>query len=99
MRIWLDDVRPMPEGFDAWLKCAEDILSILNRSRSIITHIDFDHDLGEGRMTGYDLAVQIEQMAQLHMLNPISWQVHSQNPVGSRLITMAMRSAERFWYK
>ena len=98
MRIWLDDERPMPQGFDEHCHTAEEVMDILTYSRSLITHIDFDHDLGKGA-TGYDLAHLIERMAEKRLVNPISWHVHSSNPVGSKRIEHAMKSAERFWYK
>jgi phosphopantothenoylcysteine synthetase/decarboxylase len=98
MRIWLDDERPMPQGFDKHFRTGEEVMDILTYSRSLITHIDFDHDLGKG-ITGYDVAHFIERLAEKRLVNPISWHVHSSNPVGSKRIEQAMKSAERFWYK
>ncbi len=61
-----------------------------------VTFISFDHDLGEGP-TGYDVAKFIEEGAHVGMLKPISYKIHSANPVGAANITLAMNSAWRYW--
>ena len=93
MRIWLDDVRPMPNGFDFWAKNYYEMMGLLISGN--VTHISFDHDLGLG-MGGYDVAKYIEGLAYLGMVE-ITWDVHSANPAGRRNIELAMKSAERFW--
>ena len=95
-RIWLDDIRPMPEGFNFWAKTVDDAKAKILCQK--VDMISFDHDLGQ-KETGYDLAKFIENMAAYHNIDPITWQVHSANPVGRKNIEMAMKSAERFWYK
>jgi len=94
MNVWLDDVRQMPEGFDAHVCCAEDAISLLESGD--VKFISFDHDLGAEK-TGYDVASWIEQAVFEGKLSRVpDWKVHSANPVGSLNILMAMRSAERF---
>ncbi len=44
MRLWLDDILPAPEGYDAVCKTAEEAQDVL-RGR-FVTHISFDMDLG-----------------------------------------------------
>ena len=103
MRIWLDDIRPMPEGYDIWVKDAYSAIDLLFSGN--ITHISFDHDLGlhDNKLeldmdnTGYTVANTIEEMAASGNLHRITWDVHSANPVGRNNIEMAMQSAERFW--
>jgi hypothetical protein len=97
LRIWLDDMRPMPDGYDMAVS-DEFLLEALIR-RGKVAHISFDHDLGEGKGTGYGVACFIEKLAQSGAVNPITWDVHSDNPVGRKNIQNAMKSAERFWYK
>ena len=95
MRIWLDDIRPMPEDFDWWCKTAEDCIRLV--AEGDVTLISFDHDLGNGK-TGYDVAKFIEEMAGTDSTsNPISWQIHSANPVGRDNIAQAMTHAWKFW--
>lgn len=96
MKIWLDDVRPMPDGYDYWAKnareCIEEVLL------GNVSFISFDHDLGQGK-SGYDVAKIIEEMAYCGFGEVIKYNIHSANPVGRRNIEMAMNSAQRFWNK
>ena len=96
MKIWLDDVRPMPPQFDYWAKTADEAWrKLLDNQENCF--ISFDHDLGL-HYTGYDLAKRIEiDAAEGYLIYPITWEIHSANPVGRKNIEQAMRSAERFW--
>lgn len=94
MRIWLDDVRSIPEGYDYWAKTAEDCIRKLESEG--VSFVSFDHDLGNGK-SGYDVAKVIEEMAATNFCKAIEWEIHSANPVGRKDITLAMKSAERFW--
>jgi hypothetical protein len=96
MRVWLDDVRPMPKDYDVWVKTAIDLINLVKQGK--VTHISFDHDLGEGEETGYYAAIYIELAARYNQLNPISWEVHSANPDGAKRINYAMTNAQRAWY-
>ena len=99
IRAWLDDVRPLP-----WLRRDEGY-TIFVDAESLLPHveageveaIDFDHDLGDGKMTGYDLAKRIEELAAIGKIPPITFNVHSGNVIGAMNIEMAMESAQRFW--
>ena len=110
MRIWLDDVRPMPNGFDFWAKNYYEMMGLLISGN--VTHISFDHDLGlygketelDPRNTGYEVAKSIELQVfayyngeQSFYLPRLTWEIHSANPVGRKNIEQAMKSAERFW--
>jgi len=103
MKIWLDDVRTPPDDGWEWVTDAYGCINLLIFNS--VSHISFDHDLGEidvGKYpsnTGYSVAKFIEEMAndkECHF-PPITWDIHSQNPVGRKNIEMAMKSAERFW--
>ncbi len=96
MKIWLDDTREMPKGFDVWCKTADEAWKIIVKD-SPDNFISFDHDLG-GKYTGYDVAKLIEAGAfQGWLINPVKWEIHSQNPVGRENIKMAMNAADKFW--
>ena len=96
MRIWLDDIREMPDGFDVWCKDTFHALRLIVDRK--VSYISFDHDLGcKNGQTGYDLASAIEELAYYKIVAPIAWDIHSANPVGRKNIEMAMRSAERYW--
>jgi hypothetical protein len=104
MRVWLDDVRPMPkEGFDIWVKTAEEALDLIETGQ--VSFMSFDHDLGFNMKTmkcdhaksGYDVAKRVEQLAAEKKLRRFGWAVHSMNPTGANNIEMALKSADRFW--
>jgi hypothetical protein len=65
----------------------------------LITHISFDHDLGDEKVVGngYDVAKMIEEGAHSGSLCQLTWAIHSQNPVGFKNISAAMLGAERWW--
>lgn len=96
MKIWLDDIREPPvKGNWVWMKSGEEVIEALKNTE--VKEISFDHDLGEDRMTGYDVAKWIEEQASQGLIDPIIWKVHSANPVGKKNIEAAMKSAEKFW--
>lgn len=95
MKLWIDDERVPPDGW-VWAKTYEDAMDYINNHP--VTHISFDHDLGQ-RKTGYDIAKHIEEMAVRGLMPQIDWSVHSANPVGRRNIHAAMTNADRAWAK
>ena len=95
IRIWLDDVRNPPPGTWVVHRSAEETLLLIESG--LVTFIDFDHDLGPDRLTGYDVAKKIEQLAHDGKIPPIEYSIHSGNPVGANNIDRAMKSAWRFW--
>jgi hypothetical protein len=94
MRLYLDDLRDLPPGFDLAVRSADEALALLRTGR--VTFLSFDHDLGT-EATGDTVARWIEQAAFEGTLAPLGWTVHSANPVGRRNIEAALRNAERFW--
>lgn len=99
MRLWIDDVRPMPGGYGMWAKTAKEAIAYLMNGIIAVTHISFDHDLGAPENgTGYDVACWIERwLFEHHNLPRLTWEIHSANPVGRENIQRAMESAERIW--
>ncbi len=98
MRIFLDDEREAPR-FNRWGEpiswdyvCrTADEAEILIRTGKV-QYISFDHDLGTEK-TGYDVAKLIEQLAALHAIPSIDYDIHSGNIVGSANIDRAMKRA------
>lgn len=101
--IFLDDERLPPDRDDRiWLVAR-------NRSQffkaishfGMPTHISFDHDLGEGEPTGYEIAKEwIEDMALRDMPTPgasFTYDVHSMNPVGRDRIKNWMEDTRYVW--
>ena len=82
MRIWLDDVRPAPEGY-FWCK------SVNETKRTIIWHcglwgtidlIDVDHDAGDYAKDGGDYIKLLDWLEETGRNYPI--RIHSANAVG-----------------
>jgi hypothetical protein len=94
IRLWLDDIRPMPEDFDVHVRSASVAIEILDHFK--VGKISFDHDLG-GQQTGYDVAKFIEKGAQDGTIQSLEWHIHSANPPGAKNISAAMKKAEEFW--
>lgn len=96
MRLYLDDVRPTPEGFDLRAWTAKEAIKFIDQGG--ITFISFDHDLGEeANGTGYDVAKFIEMRA-VEGIKPPLFDVHSANPVGAENIFAAMNQAFRLYW-
>ena len=95
MRVWVDDIRSMPPEYDVWCK-TYDVAIVLLNSR-LVTEISLDHDLGEGVLSGYDIAEYIEQRAYYNLINRIKCHCHSANPVGKKRILAAFQNASRYW--
>lgn len=95
MKIWLDDERPMPSGFDYHARTAQEAIELLEAGG--VTAISLDHDLGdEQNGTGYDVACYIEQAAYDGTLAPIEVRIHSANPVGRARMEQAIGNAKKF---
>jgi len=95
-RIWLDDERPMPDGFNTHVRTSRDAVALIERGG--VEAISLDHDLGEASNgTGYDVAKFIEEGSFTGRVNRMEVAVHSANPVGSRNIAACINKANEFW--
>lgn len=81
--LFLDDVRPTPNGFYRVYDYKGFTGFILKNGMP--DFISFDHDLGEGR-SGFDCAKFLVEYCLDHHIPRIHFQVHSQNPVGKQNI-------------
>lgn len=96
MKLWVDDLRKMPDNFDYHAKTANEAIMMLQTHA--FTEISLDHDLGEPSAgTGYDVAKWIEKAAYFRFINPLKIHLHTDNPVGRQNMTLAITSACRFW--
>jgi hypothetical protein len=75
-KIWLDDIRPAPPG---WSRVDRVGVVKIMLSHETVHVLSLDHDLGEGRPTGYDL---VKWMAETGHWPIVGIQIHSANPVG-----------------
>lgn len=94
MNLWLDDERPMPEGYDYHARTAEEAIQLIQQGK--VNKLSLDHDLGEG-LSGYDVVKVIEEGAFMKTIAPIELSVHSQNCVGVYNMLAGIAQAKRFW--
>lgn len=82
MKLWIDDVRPAPDGY-IWA------LSVISAKNDILRYermdeplelIDIDHDAGEYFQYGGDYIKLLDWLEETDRNYPIH--IHSANPVG-----------------
>lgn len=79
MKIWVDDIRPAPEGY-IHLKSVFDVISCIIRNDGIEV-LDLDHDAGDFRHMGGDYINILNWLEESHR-DYIPIRIHSMNPVG-----------------
>lgn len=82
MKLWVDDVRPAPEGYH-WVKSVIGTICEIERleERSeCIDLIDIDHDAGGYAALGGDYIEVLNWLEETGRNYPI--RIHSMNPVG-----------------
>ena len=93
MKLWLDDLRPAPEGYDTWAHSVneakqfilewEDFYRKIAESRGgelSIELIDIDHDAGDYANDGGDYIKLLDWLEETGRNYPI--RIHTANPVG-----------------
>ena len=82
MKLWIDDVRPAPEGY-VWAESvmmAQAIIEVNERENNQIELIDIDHDAGDFVSDGGDYIKLLDWLEETGRNYPIH--IHSMNPVG-----------------
>ena len=83
LKIWVDDVRPAPEGY-VWLKSVNEVKKYLADPHILCNYeiklIDLDHDAGDYAKDGGDY-IRILDYLELVGYNG-DLRIHSMNPVG-----------------
>ena len=83
MKLWIDDVRPAPEGY-TWCKSVNGAKDWIDLSdfdfMENIELIDIDHDAGEYAQYGGDYIKLLDWLEETGRNYPIH--IHSMNPVG-----------------
>jgi hypothetical protein len=94
MKVYLDDVRPAPDGW-VLVRTAHEAIAALEAGG--VTHISLDHDLGDDGVngTGYTVACWIEETVALRGFVPPEITIHSANVVGRARMARAIESIER----
>ena len=88
MKLWVDDVRPAPEGY-RWCKRVDGAKDFIETHEALYRHgdvkepielLDLDHDAGEYACCGGDYIRILDWLEETGRNYPI--RIHSQNPVG-----------------
>lgn len=94
MKIWIDDLRPAPDGW-VHVKTAAEAIELLNNN--VVKEISLDNDLGDGQPEGYIVLDYIEErLARAIMLPPEKIHIHTGNPVARKRMTQTLESINRF---
>lgn len=83
-KIWIDDVRPAPEGY-LWCKSVNETKALIFQLEELGTRIDvldLDHDSGEYYQDGGDYIKLLDYLEETG--RNYRCRVHSMNPVGVR---------------
>lgn len=99
MRVWLDDERPIRDGYDIHVKTAAEAIELLETGK--VKKISLDHDLGseDHDKTGNAVAKWIEAAAYFNKVPRIDINIHSANPVGCKNMRAAVEAANKYWEK
>lgn len=89
MKLWVDDVRPAPEGY-VWLKSVNQVIDYIDALffddkyfDLPIELVDLDHDAGDYVNDGGDYIKLLDYWEELWGKGlPFDIQIHSANPVG-----------------
>jgi hypothetical protein len=82
MKLWIDDVRPAPEGY-VWYKTVNEakvVIRYADYHKIDIELIDIDHDAGEYANMGGDYIKLLDWLEETG--RNYSIHIHSMNPVG-----------------
>jgi hypothetical protein len=84
MKLWIDDVRPKPDGYQIGISSVNEakswILTLEQNSNFLIELIDIDHDAGDYAKDGGDYIKLLDWLEETGRNYPI--RIHSMNPVG-----------------
>jgi len=96
VKVYLDDVRPTPEG---WVRCfwPEEVIDLLQTKS--VTHLSLDHDLGDIQdetRNGYRVLLWLEEQVVVHGFPPPrTITVHSDNSSAREKMLRAVASIHR----
>lgn len=94
MKIWVDDLRPVPSGY-VGAKSVNETIKLIQECEASGTEIellDLDHDLGDFASDGGDAIKILDFLAERETFYPIT--IHTANPVGRANME---RIIKRFW--
>ena len=101
MKIWLDDLRPAPWGYESARSVneAKTLIREAERNGIEIEALDLDHDLGDFANQGGDAIKLLDWLAERETFYPV--EIHTANPVGRANMesVLARYWGEEYWQK
>ena len=95
MKVFLDDERPIPDGW-VGARWPEEVIRLLEAGG--VTHVSLDHDLGDDeRGTGYDVVLWVEEAVATRGFIPPVMTVHSANSSARQKMEQGIESIKRFY--
>lgn len=94
VKIWVDDIRPVPSGYEG-TKSVEETIALIEEIENAggeIELLDLDHDLGDYAKFGGDAIKILDYLAERETFYPI--RIHTANPVGRDNMERMIR---RYW--
>jgi len=94
VKIWVDDIRPVPVGFKG-TKSVEETITLIKEIEAEggeVELLDLDHDLGDYAQFGGDAIRILDFLAERETYYPIA--IHTANLVGRANME---RMINRFW--
>ena len=82
MKIWLDDLRPAPWGYESARSVneAKTLIREAEKNGIEIEVLDLDHDLGDFANQGGDAIKLLDWLVERETFYPV--EIHTANPVG-----------------
>jgi hypothetical protein len=93
VRVYLDDMRPVPDGW-VGVRWPDEAIALLATGR--VTDLSLDHDLGDdARGTGYTVVLSVEEAVATRGFRPPRITVHTANPSARQKMLLGVRNIER----
>lgn len=98
MKLYLDDIRPCPDGY-ILVKTAFECISLLQLY--FCSEISLDHDLGDDLKfgTGYDVILWIEEQVYTNNYSPPVIRIHSSNTSARKKMELGIKSINKYMAK
>ena len=99
MKLWLDDLRPVPYGYEGAKSVneAKKLIQEAEHNGIEIEALDLDHDLGDYADQGGDAIRLLDWLAERGTFSPV--EIHTANPVGRANMEriLARYWGEQYW--
>ena len=99
MKLWLDDLRPVPYGYEGAKSVneAKKLIEEAEHNGIEIEALDLDHDLGDYADQGGDAIRLLDWLAERGTFYPV--EIHTANPVGRANMEriLARYWGEQYW--